>query len=115
MNKIDKQVKNVLGKTVHVLSSNDNKHFTIIKLHLTDLNQFYYKWNEKIYAINENIEELIKYADTIIVDILNANGSKLEKNKFYVLEFNVNYFIDYIQFRYNNNEEEKINRRIIYR
>lgn len=114
MNEIKKQVEKFLGKTTYILSSDDDKHFTIRKIHLKDLNQFYYEWNEKIYAVDDNLEELIKYADNIIVDTLNVNGSKLKQNSFYVLDFNINYFIDYIQFKYDNNNKE-INRRIVYR
>ena len=114
MNKIDEQTEKILGKIIYVLSSNNDKHFMIRKLHLKDLNHFYNKWNEKIYAVNENLEELIKYADNIITNFLNANDLEFKKNKFYVLDFDMDYFIGYIQFYYDN-KKEKISRYISYR
>lgn len=109
---IDKQVKKILGKRIYVLSSDNDKHFTIRDLHLKDLEQFYYKWGEKIYAVNENLDNLIKYADNIMVNNLKKNTDNLkgDKDKICALAFESINNIDYIQFRYHANEKGKIAR-----
>lgn len=108
MNNIDKQMEKILGKKVYILSSKNDKHFTIHKLHSKELERFYYKWGEKVYAVNEDISDLTKYAEQIIFNnlMMEIKKDKDNKDKIFSLKFFETYHINYKQYIYDGDTKK---------
>ena len=108
MNDIEKQVEKFLGKKVYILSSKDDKHFTVHELRSKELERFYYKWGEKVYAVNEDISDLAKYAEQIVFNNLMMETEKFKNNKskIFSLKFFKTYHISYKQFIYDGDTKE---------